>query len=345
MADSPTETGAGESGRDRLARLLSVVGPDRPTVVQAHDYPDIDAVASAWALASLLERRGCQAQCTFHGQVRSRSLGRLIEELGIVVSSDRGSPDCRIIVVDGSPSNGNVSLVDGQLAGVLDHHFSASAPTAPFIDIRPELASCSTLIFGYWAAAGEDPPRGVATALLAGIQSDTDFLSRRASIEDYQAYTALFELGDWDRASRIVRTALDLRELGLIARALENATVRDGALFAALDGPCGQEALAVLAEFVIRAEELRAAAIVSRDEVGAHISVRSKSPALSAFALVRGTLAGLGTGGGHSHSAGGLVAPAADPGDEVLKERFFAAAAAASIRLTEVPECRKRSDE
>ena len=300
--------------------------------MQAHDYPDIDAVASAWALASLLERRGRRAHCAFRGQVRSRSLGRLIEELGIVITTDGGSPDCRIIVVDGSPSNGNVSLVDGELAGVLDHHFSASAPTAPFIDIRPELASCSTLVFGYWAEAAENPPRGVATALLAGIQSDTDFLSRRASIEDYDAYTALFGLGDWERASRIVRTALDLRELGLIARALEDAAVRDGALFAVLAGPSGQEALAVLAEFVIRAEELRAAAIVGRDEAGAHLSIRSKSPGLSALALVRGTLAGLGTGGGHSHSAGGLVAAAADPGDEVLKERFFAAAAAAAIR-------------
>jgi nanoRNase/pAp phosphatase (c-di-AMP/oligoRNAs hydrolase) len=242
------------------------------------------------------------------------------------------SPDSQLIVVDGSPSNGNVSLVEGSLVGIIDHHCRDSNPTAPFIDIEPGLASCSTLIYRFWNEAGETIPMDLATALLTGIQSDTDFMSRRASAEDFAAYTELFKLGDFELASRIVRTVLDLRELTLVVRALESAVNHDGLLFAWLPGPCGQEVLAVLAEFVLRTEELRVVIIAEfgEDEAGegdegggVHLSVRSKDPNLSAFSLIKHALEGIGACGGHSHSAGGFVPNSTFPGPNALRERFF----------------------
>lgn len=332
-------------GGTRLERLSALLDRDSPVLVQTHDYPDIDAVASAWGLAELLGRRGFLAECSYRGKIRARSLARLVAELGLPLLdepsplAERGAAGAeapggpaaarrartrQIVVVDASPSNGNVSLYEGELVGVIDHHCKSAEPEAPFVDLRPELASCSSMIRGYWREAGETPPRDLATALLAGIQSDTDFLSRRASPEDFAAYAALFADGDFERASRIVRTVLDLRELGLVVRALESSELREGLLWASLPGPSGQEVLAVLAEFVLRTEEIRAAVVMERGEGGVHLSVRSKDPALSAFALVRSALDGLGAGGGHSHSAGGFVPDAAFPGEGLLRERFFA---------------------
>jgi len=317
----------------RFSRLAGLLDPSARVAVQAHDYPDIDAVASAWAIAELLRRRGRKASVAHRGPIRSRSLARLVAELGIAIPDEDADPagEARdIVVVDGSPENGNVTLFSGRLVGVVDHHFQAGKPDAPFLDLRPEAASCSSIAYGYWVEEGKTPPRGIATALLAGIQSDTDFLSRRSSPEDFRAYAALMVLGDCELASRIVRSTFDLRELGLIAGALSRARVEGGLLYAQAEGPCGQEALAVVADFALRAEELRAAVVAGRDETGLHVSVRSKSPRLSAFALVRRALEGIGSGGGHSHSAGGIV-PAADiPSGDGIRERFFSAAAAAT---------------
>jgi single-stranded DNA-specific DHH superfamily exonuclease len=89
----------------------------------------------------------------------------------------------------------------------------------------------------------------------------------------------------------------------------------------------------VLADFALRAEELRAAVVAERGEGGVHISVRSKDDKFSAFALVRAALAGLGSGGGHAHSAGGFVPAASDPGEEKLREMFFKATAEAVVGL------------
>jgi nanoRNase/pAp phosphatase (c-di-AMP/oligoRNAs hydrolase) len=316
---------------DRLAALVSLLEASRPVAVQTHDYPDIDAVASAWALARLLRLRGFEARCCYRGELKSRSLISLVGKLGIEVGpADDGPEGLQVLVVDGSPANGNVTLGGGALVGVIDHHGRTGEARAPYLDLRPELAACSTMIRGYWADAGLEPPRDVATALLAGIQSDTDFLSRRCSDEDFAAYAALYRAGNWELASRVVRTVLDLRELGLIVSAIEGAVVRDGLLFAFMGGPCGQEALAVLAEFALRAEELSAAVVAERDSGGVRFSVRSKSAEISAFDLVRTALAGLGTGGGHAHAAGGVVAAGSDPGEKALRERFFRAAAEAA---------------
>ena len=315
---------------DLFRSLLASLGARRPIAVQTHDYPDIDAAASAWGLVRLLALRGIQAACGYRGELRSRSLRNLIARLGIeLVPAEGFDPLAHIVVVDGSPGNGNVSLGGRELAAVVDHHCKAGEANAPFVDLRPELAACSTMIRGYWAEAGETVPRDVSTALLAGIQSDTDFLSRRCSDEDFSAYAALYRSGDWEMASRIVRTTLDLRELGLVASALEEAVSRDGLLFAFIREGCGQEALSVLAEFALRAEELVAAVAVEEDPSGVHLSVRTKGEAVSAFSLVRSALEGIGGGGGHAHSAGGFVPAASDPGEEALRERFFIAAAAA----------------
>ncbi len=315
---------------ERLAALVASLDVGRRVAVQTHDYPDIDAVASAWALAALLHEKGFSATCVYEGEIRSRSLGSLIDKLKIELSPPPSSlPEPQIIVVDGSPGNGNVTLRAGELRAIIDHHCQSGDEDAAFLDLRPEMAACSTMIRGYWEELGKEPPRDIATALLAGIQSDTDFLSRRCSDADFAAYAALYRAGDWELASRVVRTVLDLRELGLIVSAIETAVVRQGLLFAFLRGPCGQEALAVLAEFALRAEELSVAVVAEKDSGGVHISVRSKSSSISAFSLVQSALSGLGRGGGHDHSAGGVVPALSDPGEEELRERFFKAAAAA----------------
>ena len=318
---------------DRFAALASCLDRRLPVAVQTHDYPDIDAVASAWALADLLRRNGFEAGCGYRGELKSRSLKSLVGKLGIDVRPvGEGVKELQVLVVDGSPGNGNVTLGSGTLVAVIDHHFKTDEAEVPYLDLRPELAACSTMIRGYWADAGLAPSRDVATALLAGIQSDTDFLSRRCSDEDFAAYSFLYREGDWELASGIVRTVLDLRELGLIVSAIEGAVVRNGLLFAFMNGPCGQEALAVLAEFALRAEELSAAVVAELDEGGVHFSIRSRSAEVSAFDLVRAALAGIGTGGGHDHSAGGVVSAESDPGEDAIRERFFQAAADAAAK-------------
>jgi nanoRNase/pAp phosphatase (c-di-AMP/oligoRNAs hydrolase) len=314
----------------RFATLLGLIDPELPLLIQTHDYPDIDAVASAWALSALLERHGIHSACVYRGEIRSRSLSRLVAELKIRISpAPPSQARACIIVVDGSPSNGNVELFQGELLAVVDHHRKVARPAAPFVDIRAEVAACATIVRSYWEEMNLGLPRDTATALLAGLQSDTDFFSSRASPMDFDAYIALLRSGDWALASRIVKSVLSLDELGYIQRAVRDAEVRDRLFYAIVPGPCAQEVLAVLADFTLRVEEIDVAVVVGTNEGEVHLSVRCKNPDISAFELVRKALSGIGSGGGHPHSAGGIVPSSFNPGAQALKERFFSAAAAA----------------
>lgn len=329
-----------------LDALVSALDPARPLVIQTHDFPDLDAVASAWGLSLLLARRGLASACVYRGRIRSRSLASLVSQLGLNIANEvMPRPEkgrLQLIVVDGSPVNGNVSLFDGELVAVVDHHRASCQPLCPYSDIRPEMASCSAIIEGYWRSASEPLPADAATALLAGIQSDTDFLSRRASPEDFSSYYRLVSIGDFSLASRVVRTVFDLAELDLVIEAMKNSVVRDGVFWAWIKGPCSQEVLAVLAEFVLRTEEIQAAVVAEHGEPalpstqaspsegasvgGVHLSVRSKDKRLPAFDLVRGALQGMGSAGGHSHAAGGFIPESSFPGEDALRERFFSIA-------------------
>ncbi|MDA8426447.1 MAG: DHH family phosphoesterase [Treponema sp.] len=331
MADAP-----GAAARPgRFASLLGLLDPRRQTLVQTHDYPDIDAVASAWALSELLALHGIESVCVHRGEIRSRSLVRLLSELDLRIAAappPGASPN--IIVVDGSPTNGNVELFRGDLLAVIDHHRKVAEPSAPFVDIRTEVAACATIVRSYWEESGKVPPRDTATALLAGIQSDTDFLSSRASTADFEAYIELFRAGDWELASRTVKSVLSIGELGSIQRAIRDADIRDRIFYAIVPDSCAQEVLAVLADFALRVEDIDVAVTVAAEaDGGAHVSIRSKNPDISAFRLVRQALAGIGSGGGHSHSAGGIVAAVSNPGPQALKKRFFSVAAAAAQTL------------
>ena len=70
-----------------FASLLGLIDPKRPMLVQTHDYPDIDAVASAWALSELLELHGIHSVSVYRGEIRNRSLSRLVTELKIRIFS------------------------------------------------------------------------------------------------------------------------------------------------------------------------------------------------------------------------------------------------------------------
>lgn len=308
-----------------LASLEAALDRRLPVIAQAHDFPDVDAFGAAWALASLLAARGYDAAPAFRGGLRSRSLANMARELGAPVATppDEASGGRSIVAVDCIPENGNVELFPGRLAAAIDHHVPAAAPAAPFADLRIDSGSCCSIIVDYWREAALEPERRVATALLAGLQADTDFLSRGAGPLDVEAFHWLSSRADRDQAARLVKTALAPGELRLIATALQSATLADSALYAVVGRARDIEAPALLADFALRAEDVSVALVASVDDEGVRISIRSRDPLVPAFDAARALVAGIGSGGGHGRSAGGRIALSDFPGEEALGARFF----------------------
>ncbi len=306
--------------------LIGILDPARKVLVQAHDFPDHDAIASAFGLSALLRRSGLDASVTAGGSIGGISLSSMVERLSIEIEPfpeavPKEGP-AQVIVVDGSPANGTVTRIAGDLAGVIDHHPAGSAPSCPFVDVRTEAGSCSSIVWSYWKERGEEPDARAATALLAGIQLDTDFLSRRVSPLDLEAHHALFFAGDRDLAREVVRTTLSVTQLPHIGDALSNCRIKGDVLVCEVGRDCASELLSVLADFLLRLREIAFVAVVEARGPEYRLSARTRDPRVDAGEAIRRSLDGLGEGGGHRHMAGGVIRPGSYPGGAGLLERI-----------------------
>jgi nanoRNase/pAp phosphatase (c-di-AMP/oligoRNAs hydrolase) len=304
--------------------------PQRRVVIQTHDFPDHDAMASAFALGLLLERFGFTPKLLYRGLIRSYSLWSMISDLAIPVirvtdevGEDWAHAPC--ILVDGNPTNSNARQITDRLFGVIDHHGNSGQPDCPFVDIRTDYGSCSSIIESYWHELKLRPDKVAATALLMGIQMDTDFLSRRVHRADLDSLYRIFLTADWEYGSRVIKTALSKNDLNSLQTAIANARMQEGIFFTVITEEITQEAISILADFFLRLREVSITILVENKGETRPVSVRSSLPEISAARVIQTALKGIGEGGGHDYMAGGLLFPGAETSDDDLFRRFLSA--------------------
>ncbi|MDR2095085.1 MAG: DHH family phosphoesterase [Treponema sp.] len=314
-----------KSSTPSLAGLESQNSPS--VLIQPHDFPDHDAIASAFALFLLLERFGIKTALFYRGEIRSHSIRTMIEKLHIPIEeagdklpSGMGHLPC--IVIDGNPVNTNAYPLTDNLFAVVDHHPAKKAPDCPFLDVRTDYGSCSSIIASYWAEMRLLPEKDAATALLIGIEVDTDFLSRRVSKADLDAHYRIFFTADWKFAACILKTSLSQKDIPSITLALANSRIDGILFFTVITKDTPQEVLSILADFFIRLREIFVSVIIENEGNTSHISVRSRDQAISAAAIIRSALKGIGNGGGHDHMAGGVLNTGIKIDEEELFTRF-----------------------
>jgi nanoRNase/pAp phosphatase (c-di-AMP/oligoRNAs hydrolase) len=301
-------------------------------VIQTHDFPDHDAAASAFALGELLRRNGYEVYFRYRGVIRSHSLKTMLSELAIdlkrVKTMAKGDLiNCPCIVVDGNPTNANARPVTDFLFGVVDHHGNAAVPDCPFTDINIDSGSCAALVAQYWEETALVPEKKIATALLMGIEMDTDFLTRRVSKLDLDAYHRLFFQADWEFSARVLKTSLSKKDIPSFKKVLANSKIRGSIFFSLINIDASQEVISILADFFLRFREIQVTIIIETEGKDSHVSVRSRDPHISAARIVREALKDLGSGGGHDYMAGGLIDTGAVIDEDELFQRFLNAIA------------------
>jgi nanoRNase/pAp phosphatase (c-di-AMP/oligoRNAs hydrolase) len=310
---------------DRFRELLDVIGERRPVYVQTHDFPDCDAVASAFGMQRLLASVRVPSRIVHGGDIQRDSLRRMIHELGIeVVSASDVSMTSAdpIVIVDGCKGSRNVSELPGDEVAVIDHHDVKSPDNVPFVDIRPDYGACATVIHDYFRGFSVEIDREVATALMIGINMDTALLTRQVSAEDIQAYADLYTRADVTLENSILRNSIQTKDLQFYRHALANVEVRDAVAFCWFPDGCNQNLLGILGDFFISLEEADFVVLCARNDSVINISVRSERDDWNASRIVQAALEGVGFGGGHADMAGGLIRGARELDGPALLARF-----------------------
>lgn len=313
-------------------RLAGLLAKYPKTYIQAHDFPDPDAVGAAYGLQKLLSALGVKAGIVFNGKVDKLGVRKMTDLLGIDMldysecKSEMSESDA-VVLVDCQKNGGNVLDITGDEIVCIDHHPASTDLSRYAITYHRVTGSCCTLVSELYREAGIAPGPKAAAGLLFGLKSDTADFSRGVTIADVEAYGYLFQYADKEIMAELEKNAIEFSDLRAYGEAIKNVQVYGRAGFAGLDFPCPDALIALVADFLLDIEEIDVAVVWSWREGGAKFSIRSEDRNVDAGVLAREALKDLGNGGGHAGMAGGFVPmPASNKNrfENLIRERFLA---------------------
>lgn len=304
-----------EKSKDLSERLIDWVRGKGRVLIVAHDNPDPDSLAAAFALRHLLLiKTGQEATVAFGGVIGRSENQAMVRELEIgAVHLDSVDLDQFPVVcmVDTQPGTGNNSFPAGRpVHVVIDHH-----PPRPvcegcrWVDVREDYGACATILFEYLSAQEVYLSTKLATTLYYAIKSETQELGREWHRADREAYLQLFPLVNNRILFRITHPKSPREYFFSFNKAIENARTYDNLLVFNLFDIDNPDMVAEMADFLLRMEGIETVLGLGRYGEKEILSLRTLSDKIVAGAIIQQMLDELGTAGGHGMTAGGQVEP------------------------------------
>jgi nanoRNase/pAp phosphatase (c-di-AMP/oligoRNAs hydrolase) len=288
----------------RVHRLREFAAGADVVPVLIHPDPDPDAISSALALRTILQRPPDELPIVTMRTMTRPENRRMVDLLKVSVTEITREEVCgfeRVITIDAQPRILGAAA-DTQLA-VIDHHPLETGYAAEFADIRPEYGATATMMTEYLRADSRVKVGGpLATALLYGIKTDTDGLMRGVTPADVEAYAFLQRHADMLLLRRFERPSYPVDAARAYGAAIAGmARDNDLCVAHAADLEAGRlHVLADLGDFCLGIEGITwaVAAAVLGDKLV--LTVRHLGDEPGAGALAHAIAGNGGSGGGHS---------------------------------------------
>jgi nanoRNase/pAp phosphatase (c-di-AMP/oligoRNAs hydrolase) len=206
------------------------------------DFPDPDALSSAWAYKLITEKFDIQCDIAYAGTISHQENIALVRLTGLPVqrwtSQTAKSKDLSIyqgcVLIDNQGTTSQLLDLTKQ-AGVpttviIDHHSIQDGVKAEFADIRPNVRATATILTQYLQAgllnldSSTSEHIKCATALMHGLRSDTNRLMQ-AQEEDFLAAAYLSRFCDAQLLNAVLQTSRSKQVMDVIERSLKNRSV------------------------------------------------------------------------------------------------------------------------
>jgi nanoRNase/pAp phosphatase (c-di-AMP/oligoRNAs hydrolase) len=192
--------------------------PGKPFAVFTHAFPDPDAIGSMMGMSWLLNRGfGVDADLFYFGEVshpqNTAILNLLDPQLKRVQEEYDPTKYAGAILVDTIPINAGVGDLKVEFDIVMDHH--KEIPNGGFsgLVVHNKTGSCCSIVFKMmrhfcqenWFEDDNAGDSRVATAMIAGIVNDTDYMVSDDTTEmEFEAYSSLFEFRNPEALKNII---------------------------------------------------------------------------------------------------------------------------------------------
>ena len=282
----------------------------RDIVVQCHDNPDADALASGYALVWYLKKQDIDARFVYGGKeaVQKSNLLKMIDDLQITVEHITELPEPELLVtVDCQYGESNVTKFDAGKVIVIDHHRVSGELPDPS-DVRSNYGSCSTVLYELLTAEGLDinENKRLATALYYGLMTDTDNFSSLFHPADRD----LRDVAKYDQSdiAGFRGANMSKEELTIAGKAMQNAVYNDEYRYGIIEAePCDSNILGLISDMLLEVDGVDTCVVYDLLEDGVKFSVRSGTKNTKASELAKYIADDMGGGGGHLIKAGGFI--------------------------------------
>ncbi len=259
----------------------------RRHLVILQDFPDPDALSSAWAYSLIAERFDIQSDIVYGGTLSHQENIALVKLTNLPVqrwnvqtakTKDLSVYQGCVLIDNQGATSQLMSLVhqaELPIAVVIDHHSSQANLQAEFSDIRTNTRATATILTQYLQAGLVSLDSSVsehvkcATALMHGLRSDTMSLMQ-AQEEDFQAAAYLSRFYDAQLLNTVLQSSRSKQVMDVIERALKNRTVQNNVTLAGVGflRYDDRDAIPQAADFLVTEENVHTAVVygIAHDE-------------------------------------------------------------------------------
>jgi nanoRNase/pAp phosphatase (c-di-AMP/oligoRNAs hydrolase) len=221
-----------EETKPKIAEVLERHRGERHVIV-LHDFPDPDAISSAFAHQLLSQEFGIETDIIYNGRISHQQNIAMVRLLGVELKRFTETTDLQqykgAIFIDGQGTSAEQVAQALEAAGVpvlivVDHHEFQERLQPEFSDIRPFAGATATIYTEYLQQLltldkSQREHARVATALMHGIMTDTNNYTL-ANPEDFYAVAFLSQYRDGDLLGQILSQARSRQVMEIIRRAL-----------------------------------------------------------------------------------------------------------------------------
>lgn len=293
-------------------------------VVQCHDNPDGDAIASGYALYKYFLAKGKSVRFIYSGrnQIAKSNLVLLLKEYKIPIeyvdaSEELGlGDDGLLLTVDCQYGAGNVTKFSAKNVAIIDHH-QVEIENVEMNIIRSDLGSCATLCWILLNEAGFviDDDEGVGTCLYYGLFTDTNQFSELYNPLDRDMMDQL--PCDKSFITTLKNSNISLGELEVAGVAMLRYSFNEEHHFAIIKSqPCDPNILGLISDFLLQVDTIRICVVFNEVADGYKLSIRSCVKEVNASELAAYLTEGIGSGGGHYEKAGGFIS------EKLFREKY-----------------------
>lgn len=283
-------------------------------IIQCHDNPDADAIASGYGILTYLRSHGKDARLIYsgYGPIQKSNLVLMVETLHIpveYVQDLKEIPDL-LLTVDCQYGEKNVRQFPAKAVAVIDHHKARPELLPALREVRDNYGACAVVVWDMLCTAGFDAGQNeeLATALYYGLFMDTGKLQELRHPKDRDLRDTLEFKCNKSALFLFQNSNLSLDELRIAARALANYDYHGSQLFVVVEADrCDPNILGIISDMLIEVDTVDACVAYCVLEGGAKLSVRCCVRETRADELAAFLTEDLGSGGGHIRKAGGFL--------------------------------------